>query len=61
MEGPLFLSTEFKGRGIPGIRLRQQPPSAWQASLIFLDQIFLFFGEVAECSVRPRMTCLIST
>jgi hypothetical protein len=48
MEGPLFLSTKSRRCGTPGTRLRQQPLSAWQASLILLDQIFLFFGEVAE-------------
>jgi hypothetical protein len=58
MEGPLLLSTESKGRGTPGTRLRQQPPRAWQVSSILLDQIFLFSGEVAEYSVRLRMTCL---
>jgi hypothetical protein len=60
MEGPLFLSTESRRHGTPSTTLCQQPP-AWQASLILLDRIFLFFGEVAECSVRLAMTCLSTT
>jgi hypothetical protein len=37
MEGPLFLSTNSKRCGTLGTKLRQQPPSAWQASLVFLS------------------------
>jgi hypothetical protein len=57
----MFLSTESRRRGTHGIRLHHQPLSAWQVSTILLDQIFLFFGEVAEYSVRLRMTCLGAT
>jgi hypothetical protein len=38
---PLFLSAESKRRGTHGIHPRQQPPSAWQASLDHINQIFL--------------------
>jgi hypothetical protein len=57
----MFLSTESRRRGTHGIRLHHQPLSAWQVSTILLNQIFLFFGEVVEYSVRLRMTCLGAT
>jgi hypothetical protein len=36
------LSTESRGRGTHGTHPCQQPPSAWQASLDHINQIFLF-------------------
>jgi hypothetical protein len=61
MEGHLFLSTESRRCGTLGTRLHQQPPEclASELGLPLLDLSVV--GEVAECSVRLRITYLSAT
>jgi hypothetical protein len=57
MIGPLFLTVESRRRGTYGIKLCQQPPSAWQASFNPSQPVLPVLGEVAECSIQLRITC----